>query len=109
MTVCYVEGSTEGARQVYESVPNIKFLWRLVRFDNFTERSLFKVESELIPAELDHKLVKMVFEKLPNGEIALMAEAEADQSLLSLVGVDIKITEEISPKSPRKRRKKKVE
>lgn len=106
MTICYVEGSTEGARQVYESVPNIKFLWRLVRFDNFTERSLFKVESDLIPTELDHKLVKMQFEKLANGEIALMAEAESDQSLLSLVGVDIKITEEKT--LPKRRTRKKT-
>ena len=108
MTICYVEGSPEGARQVYESVPDIKFIWRLIQFENFTERSLFKIESAHIPAELDHKLVKMQFEKLENGEIALMAEAEADQSLLSRVGVDIIITEEKTLPKPRRTRKKSV-
>jgi hypothetical protein len=104
MTVAYVVGSVEDAKRVHDEIPDIKFIWRLVRFENFTELSLFKIESPLIPGALDHKLIKLQFDKLPDGKIAMTALLEEDQSLLAAVGV-----KEILPPKKRTPRKKKTD
>jgi hypothetical protein len=99
MTSVYVRATVEAAKQIHDEIPDIKFIWRLVQFDNFSEISLFKIESEHIPAELDNKLVQMMFHRQADGNIAMTAFLEKDQSLLGKVGV-------VEGKKSRKPRKK---